>query len=414
MSLSGCAWMRRESKGSPLVLVVMVVAVAGGGLVFAPADAKETSSRIHEILRVLQGVSSGARATPAAARAWKELSAAGPDALPAILAGMDGANPIAANWIRSAADAVAERGLQKDGKLPATELERFVKDTSHAPRARRTAYEWLLRVDATAADRLIPGMLHDPGVEFRRDAVARLIEQASEAEKGDKGKRAIARYREALGGARDPDQVKKIAKSLRALGEEVDLPTHFGFLMAWKIVGPFDNAERKGFDRVLPPEKGIDFAAIYKGTEGSATWSDYRCSDEFGKVDLNKALVKKKSVLGYAYTEFTSAVEREVEFRLSTVNAWKLWLNGEPLFGHHEYHHGTEIDHYRVRSKMRRGKNTVLVKVCQNEQTESYAVPWSFQIRVCDASGTAILSTTRDSELGLGELGDGEKGGDKR
>ena len=95
-------------------------------------------------------------------------------------------------------------------------------------------------------------------------------------------------------------------------------------------------------------------------------------------------------------------------------SAWKLWLNGEPLFAHHEYHHGTEIDHYRVRSKMRRGKNTVLVKVCQNEQTESYAVPWSFQIRVCDASGTAILSTTRDSNLGDGELGDGESGGDKR
>ena len=50
MSLSGCAWMRRESKCSPLALVVMVVAVAGGGLMFAPADAKETPSRVHEIL----------------------------------------------------------------------------------------------------------------------------------------------------------------------------------------------------------------------------------------------------------------------------------------------------------------------------------------------------------------------------
>ena len=56
-------------------------------------------------------------------------------------------------------------------------LEKFLVDRRHAPRSRRLAYEWLVRVDPAAADRLLPGMLDDPSLELRRDAVAQLLEQ---------------------------------------------------------------------------------------------------------------------------------------------------------------------------------------------------------------------------------------------
>jgi hypothetical protein len=48
-----------------------------------------------------------------------------------------------------------------------------------------------------------------------------------------------------------------------------------------------------------------------------------------------------------------------------------------------------------MRGTLRRGKNAILIKVCQNEQTEDWAQRWQFQFRVCDASGTAILSADR-------------------
>ena len=113
-----------------------------------------------------------------ATAAWSELARADADKLPEILAGLDGAGPLAANWIRTAVDAIAERQLQQGRTLPAAELEKFVLDKQRDPRARRLAYEWLVRVDASAKDRLIPGMLDDPSWEMRRDAVARLIDQA--------------------------------------------------------------------------------------------------------------------------------------------------------------------------------------------------------------------------------------------
>jgi hypothetical protein len=40
---------------------------------------------------------------------------------------------------------------------------------------------------------------------------------------------------------------------------------------------------------------------------------------------------------------------------------------------------------------LKKGKNTLLVKCCQNEQTEQWTVEWRFQLRICDATGTAIL-----------------------
>ncbi|NIP97372.1 MAG: hypothetical protein GWO24_29625, partial [Akkermansiaceae bacterium] len=66
------------------------------------------------------------------------------------------------------------------------------------------------------------------------------------------------------------DQIQEIAKELSGkLGQEVDLPRHFGFLTHWQVIGPFDNSERKGFDTVFPPEEEINLKAAYPGKDGT-------------------------------------------------------------------------------------------------------------------------------------------------
>ena len=40
-------------------------------------------------------------------------------------------------------------------------------------------------------------------------------------------------------------------------------------------------------------------------------------------------------------------------------------------------------------------KNLIVLKVLQNEQTESWAQDWQFQLRVCDSIGTAALAADR-------------------
>jgi hypothetical protein len=271
-----------------------------------------------------------------------------------------------------------------------------VLDTGHAPRARRLAYELLAGVDPTAPDRLIPGMLNDPSVELRRDAVARLIEQAAALakSKGDHDA-VVALYTQAFSAARDQDQVKLLAARLRDLGQEVNLARHFGFLIRWKLIGPFDNTDEKGYAAVYPPEREIDLGASYPGKHGHVKWIDYQTRDDHGQIDFNKALKEEKAVVGYAAAVFLSNRRQQVELRVSSDNALKVWLNGALVEEHDVYHAGTQLDQYAARAVLQPGRNVILVKVCQNEQTQSWAQGWDFRLRVCDAAGGAILSADR-------------------
>jgi hypothetical protein len=113
-------------------------------------------------------------------------------------------------------------------------------------------------------------------------------------------------------------------------------------------------------------------------------------------VDLNKAIGKHMGAVAYAAVEFESDRRQPVDLRLSTPNASKLWLNGKLLLEREVYHTGFEIDQYVGRGELKRGKNLILVKICQNEQKEDWAQTWAFRLRVCDSRGTAVLAKNRD------------------
>jgi hypothetical protein len=369
---------------------IIIVFLVPGAALAAPPD------EMAGPLRAIRAVAAEGNGNKEAGLAWRALVKNRAQALPEILAAFDDANPLAANYLRSAVETIAQRELEKGGKLPAAELEEFVQDIDRDPRGRRLAYELLAGVDPTAPDRLIPGMLHDPGVAFRRDAVARLLEQAPQRLAAGEKEDARTLLVEALSGARDDDQVQAIKKQLEGLGEKVDLPRHFGFLMSWRLVAPFDNRGNKGLAAVYPPEKDLDLTAEYEGKEGKKIkWVEHTTADENGVVDLAKALGPFKGSVAYATTEFQSEARHPVDFRLATPNSWKVWLNGELIFAREEYHRGMNLDQYRMRGTLKPGKNVILIKVCQNEQTEDWAQRWQFQFRVCDAVGTAILSVDR-------------------
>src|SRR5439155_12583421 len=130
----------------------------------------------------------------------------------------------------------------------------FISQPRHSGIARRLAYEWLTRVDPKAPERLLLGMLHDPSLELRRDAVELVLKDARERLNRADKPGATAAYRKALSGVRDRDQADLIAKELKALGVNVDLAAHFGFLRQFLLIGPFDTSGETGFQKVFPPE----------------------------------------------------------------------------------------------------------------------------------------------------------------
>ncbi len=378
------------------VLLGLAAGAAGGMLEVRGADTAP-------LIETLRSVDAEGKGGPAAAQAFQTLSKEGPQAIPPLLTALDGANPLASNYLRNAIENIVARTRKTKGALPLAEIEAFLKDTRHEPRARRLAFEILVSTDKANYDRLVPGMLNDPSTELRRDAVIQVMEQGNALFDEDKKDEAKAKYRAAMAAARDDDQVKTLKKYLEELGEKVDLPTHFGFLMTWKLIAPFDNTAGKGFAVAYSPEKELDFTREYEGKEGvKAAWVPTTTDDEYGIVDLAKVLTPFKGSVAYAVAEFDSDAEKAVDLRLGTPNSWKVWLNGKLLFAREEYHRGMNLDQYRMRGTLKKGKNTILVKVCQNEQTEEWAQRWQIQLRICDGTGTAVLSADRKAAPATG------------
>ncbi len=344
------------------------------------------------LVQAIKAVGREGRGNREANQAVVELSQQDVSALPAVLRGFRDANPLAANYLRGAVESIADRTLKAGKSLPKESLEKLIRDVEQDPRGRRLAYELLVRVDNSAPDRIIPDLLLDPSPEFRRDAVARLIASGEKSLKDKADDDAKAAFKKALSGATDDDQVKTIAKQLKGLKEEIDLQKHFGFLTSWRVVGPFDNEGLKGFDIAYPPEEKLDIAAKYEGQKGEVAWDKVATDHEYGIVNIAKQIAPYKGAAMYLTTEFHSPGARVVEFRLGTPNAWKIWVNGKLLFGRDEYHRGMAIDQYRVRGELKPGANTILLKLCQNEQKDDWAQRYEFQLRVADLSGQGLPS----------------------
>ena len=100
-----------------------------------------------------------------------------------------------------------------------------------------------------------PSNVDAAGITHADAAIASAGDEALEQGKKDA---ALTAFQQAMKGARDEDQIKDLAKKLKDLGSPVDLPTHFGFVRSWKLIAPFTNVERKGFDTVFPPEEKIE------------------------------------------------------------------------------------------------------------------------------------------------------------
>jgi hypothetical protein len=348
-------------------------------------------------LRIVLAVGPEGQGNAAASRAWPVMAGADTRDLPRVLGAMDGANALAANWLRAAVDAIVERELRAGRALPLAELGEFFTDLLHEPRARRLAFEILTGADPALRRELLPTLLNDPSLELRRDAVQQLVDDGQKALATGRRAPALILFRQALGFARDVDQITGLATQLQQLDHPVDLRRHLGFLVSWKVIGPFDNTGGQGFEAVFPPEEEVDLAAVYPGKSGDVRWQDFTSRHELGLVDVNQVCGALKEVTAYAYAEFMSATSRPAELRLGCKNAWKVWWDGQLLFGREEYHRATEIDQFRLPIQLLPGRHRILVKLCQNELVEDWTKEWEFQLRVCDALGTAILSTDRSA-----------------
>ncbi len=384
------------AEGTPVRLTLKPVPTGQ-----AAGAAAESTSGLGTALAVLLSVKSGTGGDASVQKAWKELASVPPEKMTQLLTAMKDASPLAVNYLRMAVDSVADR--VEPSELPMDALLDFLADHSNASRARRTAFELIGRADAEKAASLLAEMNDDPSDEIRFDAVAKLLEQAEEANDA-------SLFRRVLATSRSLDQLEAAQRSLKDLGEEVDLAEVLGMVKRWRVIGPFDNRGGLGFEASYPPEDKLDLAAEYsghdeEGPQGPFGWKPFETDDRLGEVEFNEALGEHKGAVAYAWATIESNKYQPIAIRYSSKAATKVWINGYQVAENPIYHSGSPFDQYEAYAELREGSNAILVKVCQNQQSEPWAQVWPLQLRVTDPAGGPLegvqqpdLDATTDQE----------------
>jgi len=148
---------------------------------------------------------------------------------------------------------------------------------------------------------------------------------------------------------------------------------------AWLVLGPFDNTAGIGYNTEYVPEDTtqIDLTAKYEGVDEQISWEKLTDDVSDGFIDLGS---NNNWRVSYAYATVTSPDEREVFFLFSSDNQAKIWLNGTEVFAGANAQTAI-LDKNAIPVTFKAGKNTILVKVCNEEMS------WGFYLRGTDVDG---------------------------
>lgn len=176
---------------------------------------------------------------------------------------------------------------------------------------------------------------------------------------------------------------KNAASSGFAIGAECAYLEYDGpFCRDFFIIGPFDNAQHRGFDQVYPPEREIDLAASCPGAAGQrVSWRQVR-TDESGFVNFKEFFRPNEWVVAYALTNLYSDRPRYARILVGSDDGTKVWINGEPAWAALEVR-GPDPDKDRFEVMLRKGWNRLLVKV------EQGTGGWGLHLRATDAGPVA-------------------------
>ncbi len=164
--------------------------------------------------------------------------------------------------------------------------------------------------------------------------------------------------------------------------EELIQKTGFITEDKWLILGPFDNADGIGYNTVYIPEDitHINLNADYDGLNDKVSWQKSTDGVLNGYIGLGNNV---EWCAAYAFATIVSPDKREVQFRFDSDDQGKVWLNGTEVYAHTKSH-SAEIDRHIIPVTLKQGKNTILVKVCEEEGG------WGFYLRITDKDGKAF------------------------
>jgi hypothetical protein len=206
--------------------------------------------------------------------------------------------------------------------------------------------------DASDLDRLVKVFATDQG----DTALQAVLDIAVRVKGADK----IRAYKIAL------DCGAMVENELRLLGEPVEITARGGRVSAWWIKGPYPAPKVEDWAKAEAPEKGID---LKQG------WRPVQVGGKNGIVDFDSLFKPNDNVTAYAYAEIWVRKDRDATLKCGSDDGIRIWLNGAMVHSKLELR-SLKVDEDSVDIKLKEGRNTLLVKVCEK------GGGWNFHVRL--------------------------------
>ncbi len=187
-------------------------------------------------------------------------------------------------------------------------------------------------------------------------------------------------------------ELEVTGKSPLAIGSELAfvnmsrVPSDRRFITDWNLIGPFDAPDMSYLQEAYPPEKEIDMSQTYRGKGNTPLrWTKIQ-TEPSGFMRLENRITPSERGIVYGLAYVFSPDEREAVMLVGSDDGVRLWLNTELIHTNPAYR-GAYPDQDRIQVSLKKGWNTVLIKVLQG------GGGWGYYVRFVDPEGQLEYKT---------------------
>lgn len=201
-----------------------------------------------------------------------------------------------------------------------------------------------------------------------------------------------------LNGKTGVQTTARFAKAQLAIGLHKKGEVKPNAIQDWYLAGPF----ALDFDKAFEPElkystNKLDLQESYKGlNDTEVKWQHINegKAPGSGVIDLNSRFKPNQNVTVYAYTRIVSDRDCDASLLTGSDDGIVVWLNGRKVQSQNVWR-GAVMDSDRVAVKLKKGENTILVKVTQG------GGGFGFILRLADAFGLPLEGIHYSSSAGI-------------
>jgi hypothetical protein len=156
---------------------------------------------------------------------------------------------------------------------------------------------------------------------------------------------------------------------------------------AVRVIGPFEGGSLQAHDTVYPPEKELDFTAVYEGKGGRMLRWRPVPGQAFlpnGILDLNIGCEDADEATAYLTFEVAVPAARKATVSLGSDDSVKVWLNGKQVHSNPVEVRGVTPGEDKFDVELQAGTNIFLLKVCDNYGG------WGASFELLDEAGQAF------------------------